>query len=269
MTKTERFLSILPGLALFFSACSESKQPVTGTVAQETFSSPITTVSASRTDAPTVDAPVASDGTFTLNLPKGTGYRLDFTSASGGATLVFPRTGGAVEWRFDVASTGSSFDLGTVRQVGDPRNLNITFAHSKVKKHGDGGVDECDRDVECVNGQDPVTGAVCVEDTKDQGLACKGGKGGKHGKGHGKGDHGDAGCGKQGHDLCSGDAGVCQDEGRGHHDHDGGVDNDDDTGITTGDTSGEAAPSTAAVADRNLPSALGQCIESDDDTDNQ
>jgi hypothetical protein len=266
MTKIERFLSVLPGLALFFSACSESKQPVTGTVAQETFSSPITTVSASRADGTSVQAPVAADGSFTLNLPKGAGYRLDFANASGATTLVFPRTGGGTQWRFDVASTGGTFDMGAVRQVGDPRNLNVTFAHTKVKS--DGGVEgEGDRDVECVNGLDPVTGTVCVEDTEDQGLACKGSKGGKHGKGHAKHGDGDGGCHKGAH-VCDGDAGVCQDDGKGHHGHDGGAD-DDTTGTdpTTG-TSNEAEPSSAAVADRNLPSALGNCAERDDEADN-
>jgi hypothetical protein len=264
----------LPALTLLFSACSESKQPVTGTVARETFSSPITTVLASRTDGTSVNAMVAADGSFTLNLPKGTEYRLDFASASGTTTLVFPRSGGGLQWRFDVASTGGAFDMGAVRQVGDPRDLNVTFAHTKVKKGGDAGVEgEGDRDVECVNGQDPVTGAVCVEDTEDQG--CQGSKGGKHGKGKGHGKHGkgDGGCDNEAR-LCDEDAGVCHGEGRGHHGHDGDMD-DDATGTdpttgtdTTTGTTSEAELSRAAVADRNLPSALGQCAESDDEADN-
>jgi hypothetical protein len=269
MTKIERFLSLLPGLALFFSACSEGKQPVTGTVAQETFSSPITTVTASRTDATSISTSVSADGSFALNLPKGTGYRLDFASAAGDTTLVFPRSGGTVQWRFDVDATGTAFDLGTVRQVGDPSHLNVTFAHTKVRS-GDGGVEgEGDRDVECVNGQDPVTGAVCVEDTTDQGVGCKGGK---HGKGRGHGRHhgdGDGGC----HKSCDADAGVClgDGDGDGHHGHDGGVDDDDGTGTDTSTTTeaGEAAPTSAAVADRNLPSSLGHCSKGDDETDNQ
>lgn len=267
MTKIARFLTTLPGLALVLSACSESKQPVTGTVAQESFSSPITTVSASRTDGTSIDATVAADGSFTLNLPKGTGYRLDFANASGATTLVFPRSGGETQWRFDVASAGSAFDIGAVRQVGDPSKLNVTFAHAKVKKNGDAGVDEGDRDVECLNGQDPVTGAVCVEDD-DQGLSCRSGK---HGKGHGKGGHGDAGRHGEGH-AGDRDAGVCHGDGQGHRGHDGGMDDDDtaSTGTdTTTDTTTEVAPSSAAVADRNLPSSLGPCTESDDENDNQ
>jgi hypothetical protein len=271
MTKLERFLAALPGLALFFAACSEGKQPVSGTVAQESFSSPITTVTASRTDATSTSASVAADGTFTLNLPKGSGYRLDFASAAGDTTLVFPRSGGAVEWRFDVTSTGSTFDLGTVRQVGDPRKLNVTFAHTKMK-HGDGGVEG--DEVACLNGLDPTTGAVCVEDNDDQGLACKG-KGGKHGKGKGHGKakghgDGDAGCHKR--HVCEDDAGVCQGDGDGdgHHGHDGGVDDDDPTtGTDTGSATGEATPSSAAVADRNLPASLGACSDRDETDDDK
>jgi hypothetical protein len=269
MTKIERFLAALPGLALFFAACSEGKQPVSGTVAQESFSSPITTVTASRSDATSTSASVAADGTFTLNLPKGSGYRLDFTSAAGDTTLVFPRSGGAVEWRFDVTGTGSKFDLGTIRPVGDLRTMKVTFAHQKGK-HGDGGVDD---DVTCVNGLDPTTGAVCVEDD-DQGLACKD-KGGKHGKGKGhekaKG-HGDAGCPKR--HMCEDDAGMCKgdgdEDGDGHHGHDGGLDDDDNTtGTDTTSATGEPVPTNAAVADRNLPASIGKCGDRDEGEDDK
>ncbi len=271
MTKIERFLSILPALAVLFSACSESQQPLTGTVAQETFSSPITTVLASRADGTSLDAAVAADGSFTLNLPKGTGYRLDFANASGNTTLVFPRSAGGTQWRFDVASAGSAFDMGRVRQVGDPRDLRVSFAHAKVKKDGNAGAQDGDREVECLNGQDPVTGAVCVEDADDQDLACHEGKHGKHGKHHGKGDDGDAGRHGEGR-FCESDAGVCHggdDDGecKDHHGHDGGVDDDD---ISTGtDPREEVEPTRAAVADRNLPSSLGPCAESDDEDDDR
>jgi hypothetical protein len=265
MTKLTRILLSIPVIALVMPACSESRQPISGRVAQSTFSSPISKVKATRPGTTAIDTAVAADGSFTIDLPQGQSYRLEFVHDGGGSALVFPRPGTTLAWRFDVRGGGPAFDIGSVRHVGDPSGLAVTFAHTKVRDDGDGGMmsfadGALGQEVECEDGRDRMSGAVCVEDTEDQekGSVCGASEHGKPGH-----HHAEEPC-EDGIDAGDIDGGLACHESHGHHGCDDGADGgldcqDDDDGV------GESAPVSAAVADRNLPPALGSCEHGNED----
>ena len=185
-------LAILP--AVLLAACSSSPpQVVTGRVASATFPYPVNTVRAVRAGRTVVAAPIASDGSFSIAIPSGSRYRLEFAATAGGAGLIFPRTLGTLDATFDVRGHQAAFDLGAVRFVGDP----ASHTYKTGPAHG--------LDGECEDGIDRSTGAVCVDD-EENGGSCEASDGGAEGDGEDPTDDG---------------------------------------------------PSEGAVADRNLPSALG------------
>lgn len=225
-----RFCALIPLASL--AACSGSSAPpqiVTGRIDGATFKSPISSVRASRAGA-VVEAPVGSDGTFSIAIPAGTGYRIELLAASGQPSLVFPRSAGTVDVAFDVRGGTRPFDLGMVRYVGDTSARPFVFKTS-------GGTDG---DGECENGIDP-NGAVCVDDDEDEGGACED---------HECVDGIDPSNGQE----CDGGPSANQDDGQ-EADGDGDGETDDD-----------AARAEAAVAERNLPAALG-CDDGDGETD--
>ena len=146
--------------ALFLTACSSGPpQVVTGRVASATFPYPVDTVSAVRAGRTVVATPVASDGSFSIAIPSGSRYRLEFAATVGRAGLVFPRALGTLDATFDVRGHQAAFDLGAVRFVGDPASHTYKTGPAPA-----GGADG-----ECEDGIDPSTGAVCVDDEEDGG----------------------------------------------------------------------------------------------------
>lgn len=218
---------ILLGSLAFFAACSSSTatQPVSGRLALDTFPATVTSVRAVRPDGTTVTSAVGADGSFSLALPAGRKYRLEFLTASSDTPrLVFPRQAGMTDLTFDVGAGGQAFDMGIVRYIGNPRTVAVKFVTSgvstvvaKLSTDADSGAgdkeenDDGGKDNECRHGKDPA-GAVCVDDDEDHG--------GKH---QCHGTHGSAG-------------------------------QDDDSD----------QPATAAVADKNLPAVIGDCGERGD-----
>ncbi len=235
--KTVTLHALVMGAVMAGCSGSSKPQPISGTVAQSTFGQPVTQVQAVRAGKAAIVAPVAADGSFTLQLPAGKQYRLEFLSA-GQTRLVFPRKVGALDWRFDVLGGGKTFDLGMVRNVGDPANMSVTFVQGQTLQStmttAAGG------NVECEDGKDAKTGAVCIDDDDNDGDNQSCDKDDDD-----EGDDDDVEC-EDGKDAKTGAA--CAD------------DDADDAAATT-------APTSAAVADHNIPPAIGSC-GNDDGEDN-
>lgn len=209
-------MKILFALGFVAVGCSSpaGSQTISGRVAQSTFASPVDTVTVVKGGTGVLEAPVAADGSFTVIVPAGSGYRIELSSAATRAGLVSPRSSGAIDVTFAVRGSGAPFDLGMVRYVGDPAGTIFK------QTGGTGG----DGDGECEDGIDPATHAVCVDDDEEDGGSCS------------------------------------ADEGDG----DGEEADDGEDGTDDGETDDDG-PAVAAVADHNLPSAIG-C---DDDHENE
>ncbi|MCA9489063.1 MAG: hypothetical protein KC621_04055 [Myxococcales bacterium] len=195
---------------------SSSALTLTGRVEQTGFESPATTVRATRAGSPAVEAPIASEGSFSIALPAGVGYSVDFLSANKASALVFPRSSGKIGRGFDVSGSGA-FDLGVVRRIGDPAQHQFRFVSAGAALSNDAGTPS-DGDGECEDGIDPSTGAVCVDEDAATDGACE----------------------RQDGDVESAD------------DSGADVEADDDT---ESDDDGAAATD-AVVADHNLPSSV-------------
>ena len=166
------------------------------------------------------------NGAFALTVPKGRGYRLVFAT-DGDVGVVFPRSSGALQSSFDVLAAGPTFDLGAVRYIGDPAAASYTFySTSSASEEADG---------ECEDGVDSM-GAVCVDDDDDEGASCE----------------------------AEEDDGIDSATGL---ECDGGPAANTDTDESEGDEAEDEAslPAEAAVAEHNLPSALGCESEDGDD----
>jgi hypothetical protein len=198
---------------------------VTGKLALSTFPAPVTSVRARRPGAPDLVAPVDAQGAFALWLPVGKSYRLDFLGGDTGARLVFPRKRGALESTFEVRGTGPTVDMGVVRYLGDARKR--TFAFSSAVDVPTGGCQDAEELV------DAQAGVVCVNDPDPSGEGGSCGEVGETGVGEASGGQGAF-------------AGATEGGGQGV------------VGPTGDDgAEGEAWVGETAVAERNLPAALG------------
>lgn len=243
--KTIRFASIAFTFAAL-AACSASspgEQTIKGQTALSTFPAALTEVQALRGATVVSHAPVASDGTFSLSLAPGNGYQIQFLRADGQVAMVFPRSAGSVDSRFDIRAVEKPFNLGKVRYIGDPATQTYAFntvgSTSSALTSSNADTD----DVQCEDGIDPTTGAVCVDDEDDEGAgACEE-----------DGDADNVNC-EDGIDPATG---LECDGGPTANADDGTEDSAEDDGAT---------PSEAAVPDHNLPAAMG--CAADDDNDN-
>ena len=246
---------------------------ITGQADAASFGAAVATVRATRAGAVVAQAAIGPDGRFTLAVPAGAGYTLDFIHPGGTVALVFPRKTGVIEHRFDVTG-GGAFDLGVVRHVGDPSVRAYHFSTALMS------LSEAD-DLECEDGVDAATGAMCVDDDEEElaGL-CGGGAEGEHGDGdeadgvENDGEENDgAGDEADGVDCVDGiDAatGAACDGGPAANPDDGeendGEENDGEENDGEEEGGADATPTDAAVADHNLPSALGCAgLEEDDE----
>jgi hypothetical protein len=260
-------LTLLPALvfATGLTACSDSENAersvstltISGHIDAASFGGAPSGVQVSRGGVLTVEAPIGADGSFAVVLPKGTGYQIAFAHADGVSALVFPRQLGTLDQRFDVTGSGA-FDLGIVRRIGDPANHQFLFSSPHTALKSDDGAGGDDDDLECEDGVDARTGAVCVDDDDDELAGMCGGENDGHDDGEdandGENDANDSDdleC-EDGIDAATG-AMCVDDDHQDEGDHHG-----------EGDHNGEI-PNDAAVADHNLPIALGCADEEDDE----
>ena len=260
-----QFLILLVVSVLFFGACSETQAPstsgakqlITGQAALSTFPDGVTGVRVVQGAEVIATGDVASDGTFSLNVPKGVNYRVEILQNGEPVTLVFPRAAGGVEGNFDVKGAGTAFNLGTVRYIGDPSASTFRFKRSTsqlMSEQADPGatdpgatdpgatdpgatdpgttdpeMNEVDEDEECEDGVDS-TGAICIDD-----------------------DHDDD------------DGGICEDDGEDEHeDAEDGTEGEEETAEAEDEE--EPVITEAAVPEHNIPEAVG-CENDDDDDD--
>jgi hypothetical protein len=73
-----------------------AQQAVSGSVALSTFPTPIAVARALQANRVVAEGTVAADGSFSLNIPAGRGYRIEFAAYTIGPDLVFPRSTGGV-----------------------------------------------------------------------------------------------------------------------------------------------------------------------------
>jgi len=220
--KTNRSLALLAPLSALLACDSGSNQTqsVTGKLALSTFPAPVTSVRARRPGAADILAPVGPQGAFSLSLSAGKSYRLDFLAGDKGARLVFPRKRGALESTFEVRGAGPAADMGSVRYLGDARERTFAFASAAGV-----GAEQCQAE-ELVDAQ---AGVVCVNDPDPPGAAGSCGEVGETGVGE-----------------VSGGAGASGGDGQGV------------VGPTGAEgEEGEAWVGETAVAENNLPAALG------------
>ena len=224
---------------LLAAACQSqpsSTLPVTGTVSQASFVSPVTSVKAHRSGAKDVTGSVGQDGRFALNLPPGNGYRIDFLSGPSQSRLILPRKVGQLDFSFNVVGGGKTFDLGTVRYVGDPKAQTFSFTQSALTTTAPEASTEpatkSDGDSECENGRDEKTGALCVDDEDEEGQ----------------------------------DGGQCKGDHKGKGDHDDG-ELETDAEVESADVEVADANVGGAMAEHNLPASVGSCDDNDDDDD--
>lgn len=232
-----RNLRALPVFATaLVGACATPTTPqtISGRVDASTFPSTVTRAQVLRGGQIVTESPIAADGSFILTVPAGSRYLIVFAGPAGQPGLVFPRSAGSLDVSFDVRGGSTPFDLGTVRYVGDPTQQTYAYRSPAAS----------DGDVECEDGVDPNTGAVCVDDDDDEGAgsgSCE------------SGDGDDVNC-EDGIDPATG--AEC----------DGGpaANQDDGTEADAGESAEDEVPGDAAVADHNLPSSIG-CDSEDGD----
>jgi hypothetical protein len=152
-------------------------QPIAGQLALASFPVSVTAVRASQPGGASVQAPVGIDGRFLLALGAGKRYRIEFLSATGAPVLALPRKTGGMDYRFDVRGHGPLFDVGMVRYVGAPASATVVFKQFQTAAgSGSSPAATTDTDnLDCENGRDKATGAVCADDnSEDPGGACAG-----------------------------------------------------------------------------------------------
>lgn len=170
--KSWTFLSLALAGALSLSACPKPQAPAVqtfkGQLALSGFPATVNEVRIVKGDKVVAHAPVATDGRFSISQQAGQGYQLQFADANGQSVLVFPRASGNLDSSFAIAGATKPFDFGKVIYVGDPSQNTFHF-----KSGGAAPATDTDQDnVECEDGIDPATGAVCVDDVDDEGAAC-------------------------------------------------------------------------------------------------
>src|SRR5688572_21999048 len=147
----------LPALLLGLAACaSEPTQTIEGRVSRTGFTGTVLGARVVAGDGVVTTTPVDADGSFRLEVPRGTGYRIEIIT-SGGAQPVVGQTSGTV-MHFDVCDPGDTYDLGDVYQ-GDAWP-------SCDDPSSDGNCDVPDAPPPC----DPNTGENCCDNPQPDGT---------------------------------------------------------------------------------------------------
>jgi hypothetical protein len=160
---------------LILSACgvdsSQLISSIRGTLVPSTFDSEITSVTATNETSTQVISAVASDGTFSLALPKDHEWQLSVNCKSGSVPLVFPRADGRLDATFALSTTNADIDLGQIKATTGMGQVKVNSSALTAA--------ECEG--VCVD--DSTSASVtCVTPTGDEGHSCGGG--GKKGEGH-------------------------------------------------------------------------------------
>ena len=146
-------------------SASSGQQVISGRVAPG-FPTPVTTVNVLQGRQVVASSPVATDGSFSLAVPRGGNLSLRLV-AGGQAGVVFPRGSGSVDATFAIKGAGVAFNLGDVRYVGAAATTTFSF-------HSGGGGTECD-------GEDhDLSGATCIDDGDHQDNQCDDQQDGEH-----------------------------------------------------------------------------------------
>jgi len=241
---------LVPLLALSFiivAACGAPGtgiQVVSGVAALQTFPTPPTSVRAVSSGKVVAEAQLSADGSFSLNLPTGHKYSIEFAAGAVPPVLVMPRTSGQVDAMFFIRGSAAPFSLGTVRYIGDPGAAAYHYTARSTDASADGDADQN----ECEDGVDPNSGAVCVDDNDEQGAGeC----GGEEAAAESDTDTDQSEC-QDGIDPATG---LECDGGPAANAQDGDQEKAD---------SEAESPSEAALADHNLPASVG-CPDQDND----
>jgi hypothetical protein len=119
-----RFMFSLVGLAAVAAVGCAAKTTappgptaISGSAALSTFPKGATGVAATDEAGHTSSVALASDGRFTLSLPKGHTYKLAFMTGTGAVPLVFPRHTGKLDASFNLKTDGAAVRLGTVHYL--------------------------------------------------------------------------------------------------------------------------------------------------------
>ncbi|PKN47771.1 MAG: hypothetical protein CVU59_01660 [Deltaproteobacteria bacterium HGW-Deltaproteobacteria-17] len=225
-------------------------QTIEGQIDVYSFVDAPTTVEVLRAGKVVSSTPIATDGRFTLYVSPGKGYSIQFKSPGSTVGLVFPRSTGAIDTRFDLLGRTAPFHLGKVVFIGDPTANSYLFKSSGAGVLKINGDNENEGDYECEDGIDPATGAVCVDDEDDEGAMCENDDE-NEGENVNNQDGDDINC-EDGIDPATG------------LECDGGPDangQDDD-----GDNEDGELPAQAAAAEHNLPASVG-CQDEDENED--
>ena len=138
--------------------CSTSQtQSISGRVAPG-FPSAVSSIEVFKGTSVVASSAIASDGSFRLNVPAGSGYAVRLVG-TGKSALVFPRHAGGLQQTFAIRPGGVAFDLGKLFYVGNASTTTFAFHDA-----GTGG--SCD-------GEDhDSTGATCVDDGDHSSGTC-------------------------------------------------------------------------------------------------
>jgi hypothetical protein len=184
MMSIQKRLAFAVFIGVFATACANgggapspaAGQLVTGQLALATFPGSVSAVNVTDAKGVVSQSSVAADGGFALEIAPGSGYRVEFLAGSETVGLIFPQQDGSRS-TFTIASGGASFDVGTVRYVGDPKTQEYlvksagsssTTGTVDAPLPGNGEQDGDSDEVECEDGVDPNTGSICVEDDDSQ-----------------------------------------------------------------------------------------------------
>lgn len=150
-------LSLALLLPLAVGCSSSQPQILTGRVAPG-FPSAVTSVEVVKGTSVVATSRVATDGSFQLTVPAGTGYAVRLVG-TGTSALVFPRHLGGIHQTFAIRQGGVPFDLGKLFYVGNATTTSFVFHDA-----GTGG--SCDAE------DHDSTGATCVDDGDQSGGTC-------------------------------------------------------------------------------------------------
>jgi hypothetical protein len=161
-----RKLSLLAVFAI--AACAAKSNPapesvMSGSAALSTFPAAPTSVRLVDETGRASTAPIASDGSFSMTLPRGHTYKVSFVAAND-VPIVFPRQTGALDTTFSIKSNGARIALGAVRYLAAAPATGFTV--SAGASHGDDEVEDDDK-ATCDDGSESSGAKTTEADTPD------------------------------------------------------------------------------------------------------
>jgi hypothetical protein len=143
--------------ALGACAVTEDVQTISGRVERTGFGGQVLGARAVAGDRVVATAPVTQDGRFTLEVPVGTGYRLEVITSTGAQVLAAQATDDLVAATFDICDPGEPYDVGVIYQ-GD----SVPACDPSTGEGCDPGCPDPNADGSCDEpGCDPTTDPTC------------------------------------------------------------------------------------------------------------